>query len=398
MSLSPVLNYDILLEVLKICPRAECSRLMRTCRFLHTHGFEALLSPPITIKTHKDLLPFLTCFQTDADKRCKYVRSLQFNFYNLTELAALELANTLPRMSNLEVLSLAYSDDTIMSHPDLLGAFAALTSVRELRLGCAREHTFRMLQSLRSKLVTLNMDFLGVPPNGEGFFESVPLEDVPLYHPAVIMEHSRSSLQSITSYGWDMDVDTLPDPALVYPQMRRLDLEGSFLPRTMAYIIAYPNLTHLRFHTFDSEMGHYDASNLEEYDTRHALNVSDQVSSGLTWDSLHEYGGGLLDLYLLGLTCTVEIVQLHSLYDALDYMLQPVLSYTRPRQLTLEHWPSNLRDTPPSEVFAALRGDASSRLETLSVEAGLEEKDSSVDIAAILVRARRPSPCMNVSS
>ncbi|OJT10868.1 hypothetical protein TRAPUB_12613 [Trametes pubescens] len=174
---------------------------MQISRFFYTHGFEALLSHSISIPTQKVLLCFLACLKKDAGQRFKYVRSVRFGFFDLTEPAGLELANALRRMSNLETLSISYSEDMILSHPDLVDAFAALSSVRKLDLGCVGETAIKMLQSLRSELISVDVNFLGVAPDGEGFFESVAVEDVPLYHPTIILEHSRSSLQKLSSYG-----------------------------------------------------------------------------------------------------------------------------------------------------------------------------------------------------
>lgn len=390
MSSKPVLNYDILLEVLKWCAcPGDCARFMETSRFFYTHGFDALLSHTISISTQDVLLRFLACLQKDPEKRSKYVRSVRFGFFDLSEPAGLELATALRRMSNLETLSISYSEDTILSHPDLPGAFAALSSVRKLDLGYVGETAMGMLRSFRSALVSIDINFLGVAPDGDGFFDSsAAVGDLSLYHPAVILEHSRSSLQEVTSYGWEMDTKIDLDPALVYPQMRRLDLERSLLPRTMLYINAYPNLTHLRFHSGESELDHYHSSSIEDYDSRHELNVAKQIDSGRTWAALREFRGSLIDLYLLGLTCTVDDVHLHHLHDMLHYMLRPALSYVRPRQLTLKSWPADLCSISPADVFFALRGQASSRLEIFCIEARLDKDQDhgAVDIAAILVR------------
>ncbi|EIW57314.1 uncharacterized protein TRAVEDRAFT_48355 [Trametes versicolor FP-101664 SS1] len=384
-SLAPVLNYDILLEVMKMCERPDCSRFMRTCRFFHTHGFEALLSHDISTSTEEDLTRVLAFLRKDPDKRFKFVRSMQFDFPELTDTATLELADALRRMVNLTALSIQYSEDIILSEPEpaLFDAIAALTSLRELDLHYAGEHSIRLLQSLRSELVEVNVHILDMT-DCTCFFDTVPADDRPLYHPAVLLQHSRSTLQELFTYEWYMDADTPPDPTLVYPQMWRLDLERSLFPCTLPLINAYPNLTHLCFHTGESEHQQYLQSKIEAYDTRHALNVSQQQASVRTWESLHEYSGSLVDLYLLGLTCPINRVYLHSMPTVLRHMLPTVLAYARPRDLTLQNWPMQLRDNHPAEVFAALRGEGVSRLEAFCIEARLEQDDGAVDIAAVL--------------
>ncbi|EIW63491.1 uncharacterized protein TRAVEDRAFT_114923, partial [Trametes versicolor FP-101664 SS1] len=158
MSSKPALNYDILLEVLKWCAcPGDCTRFMEISRFFYTHGFDALLSHTISISTQDVLLRFLACLQKDPDKRSKYVRSVRFGFFDLSEPAGLELATALRRMSNLETLSISYSEDTLLSHPDLPDAFASLSSVRELNLGYVGETAMGMLQALRSALVSVDI-------------------------------------------------------------------------------------------------------------------------------------------------------------------------------------------------------------------------------------------------
>lgn len=389
-SLAPVLNYDILLEVMKMCERPDCSRFMRTSRFFHTHGFEALLSHDISTSTEECLTRILAFLRKDPDKRFKFVRSMQFDFPELTNTATLELADALRRMVNLTALSIQYSEDVILSDPEpaLFDAIAALTSLRELDLEYVGEHSIRLLQSLRSELVEVNVHILDMTDYQNFFDYMIPAGDRPLYHPAVLLQHSRSTLQELSSYGWYMDADTPPDPALVYPQMRQLDLECSLFPCTLPLINAYPNLTHLRFHTGESEHEQYLKPEIEAYDARHALNVSQQQASGRTWESLHEYSGSLVDLYLLGLTCPINSVYLHSMPTVLHHMLPAVLAYARPRDLTLQNWPMKLCDNPPAGVFAALRGEGVSRLEAFCIEARLEQDDGAVDIAAVLVRAQ----------
>lgn len=388
-SLVPVLNYDILLEVMKMCPRPDCARFMRTSRFFHTHGFEALLSHDISMFTEECLARILAFLRKDPDKRFKLVRSMRFGFFDLTDSTTLELADALRRMVNLRVLSIVYSEDVILSYPEpaLFDALAALTSLRKLDLSYAGEHTIRLLRSSRSELVEVNVHLLDMSED-QGFFDTIPAGDRPLHHPVVLLQHSRSTLQELSSYRWYMDADAPPDPALVYPQMRRLDLQRSLFPCTLPLINAYPNLTHLRFHTGESEHRQYLQSDIEAYDARHALNVSKQEASGRTWASLSEYCGTLVDLYLLGLTCPINRVYLHSMPTVLHHMLPPVLAHARPRDLTLQNWPTTLRDTPPAEVFAALHGAAVSRLEIFCIEARVEHDDGAVDIAAVLVRFR----------
>ena len=76
--------------------------------------------------------------------------------------------------------------------------------------------------------------------------------------------------------------------------------------------------------------------------------------------------------------------ELRGLRQKQRYMLDPVLSHARPRHLVLRGWPGLPESS--EDAFAALHGPGGSRLESLSVDAWLYEKDKDVDIVAAMVR------------
>lgn len=390
MTSTPTLNYDVLLEVLKACPRPDCARFTQTGRFFYTHGVEALLWDTVTLHAEEHLLSFLSYLRTPEGTRFQFVRSLAFGYlFDLSEEANQALILALPLLSNLNKLSIwCDSEGPLLSHSGVSNAFAMLTSVRHLSISHADEHAMGMLRSLRSELISADINFSS---DGEdAFFDVVPEHDWPLYHPAVVLQHSASTLETLTSYRWFTHPSTGPDPTLVYPRMREVYHERALLPLTVSYTRAYPNLAHLEL--TESELGSDWRPDIQHCILRRHLNIAQQVGSGFTWSELGKFRGILADLYVLGLTCPIGDVELRDLHDQVLFMLAPVLFNARPRQLKCLRWP-RIHDAPDTDIFAVFQGQGGSRLELLDmdIEIGSDsgaQMAANVDVAAVLVRVR----------
>ncbi|KAI0364382.1 hypothetical protein BV20DRAFT_861658 [Pilatotrama ljubarskyi] len=381
MALQPVLNYDVLLGVLEAASEQDVCRFMRTSRFFYTAGPKLLLRDTVRLDSENRLRQFLAFLHVQPHERFKLLHSLDLSFCDLSELASLELARALPLMSNLRSLTLHHGDYVLESHPSLVIAFAALTSLRELQMSYIHELSVTMLRNLRSRLVHAHLDFLG---DDWGLFDDLPYEDWPRHHPAVLLSQSMTTLQAINSYRWWMHDEERPDPILVFPEMRRLQLEFTQLPLTMVLMNAYPNLTHLSYMTEDDVMGHrYAVERSEEYQDRHLLNVREQTNARRTWKGLQEFCGSLLDLYVLGLVCSIDDIRFSNIREYAPDMLKTMLCYARPRTLEFDGWPGEL-SLPAADVCGVLGGEAGSRLESLSFEAGLGKNEDHVDVAGVM--------------
>lgn len=390
MATSPVLNDDILMEVLRACPRSDCSRFMRTSRFFYMHGFKTLLSDTVDLATEEDVSRFFSYLSKPEGARFQSVRSLHFDLsVDLKEEAARALTVALPSLSNLDELSISCVEDFLSSDAGLSDALAMLTSIRNIRLSYIGPLALKMLQSLRSKLVSATLGFDSNFNEDEGFFDLLPLEEWPTYHPTVLLAHSQSTLEVLVSYRWDTDPDIIPRPTIVYPKMYRLHLERPLLPLSVSLIRAYPNLAQLLL--FDSVPRHSSSNHLR-YSDRRSLNISQQEVSGTTWEELGKYRGTLVDLYMLGLTCPIAEVDLLDWQGEALYMLDPVLFDARPRRLTLKQRSWELEDSG-ADPFAVFRGRGGTRLEFLHVAFGVGhyERAGDFDVAAALVRVSRLS-------
>lgn len=383
MTPHPVLNYDILLEIAAASSWSDSAGLLNACRYLHSEGPKALLRKTIDLSAQDQLLHFLAFLRGSLDDvRFKSVRSICLVFPGLKEVASSELSSVLPRLCNLSSLYVANSE---YLRDDLLSALGALTSLRTLSLRGAGQHTVKMLQSSQSKLVSIYISF--PPKNDEdAFFDRyiTQQDDWPQYHPVILLAHSRSTLRELECDRWHTHPEVTPDPGIVYPEMRRLTMGSASYPLTVSFIRAYPNLTYLSIYTGESDDRPCSARERQRYDTHRNKNLLAQAPPGCSWQELKETSGALVDLYLLGLTCLIERMELNLSHPDYRYMVEPVLSYSQPRHLVLRGWPGQLEF--PANVFAVLQGQGGTRLESFSLDARLEETDREVDVAAIMVR------------
>lgn len=388
MASRPVLNHDILLEVTAAACWDYAAALLDTCRFIHYEGHKALLRQTVYLDSPATLLDFLAFLRYGLDDaRHSSVRDLYLALERsrMMKKASPQLLLSLPLMHNLASLSISESEFVFDDDFGLCGAFAALTSLRELHLPAAGERTVQFLQTSQSTFVTVNISF---PPeyDEDGFFDEciTPMDAWPQYHPAVLLANSRLTLRDLECERWYTHPEIMPDPGLVYSEMRRLRMASASMPLTLPFIRAYPNLTYLSIHTGESDDGHCYASDVQRYTDHRRKNMLAQAPPGCSWAELGEYSGSLVDFYLLGLVCPIGRVELRALHRNHRYMLGPALSCARPRRLVLHGWPG-LLESPP-DVFAALQGEAGSRLEHLSLDARLDGKDRDADVSIILVR------------
>lgn len=385
MSTFPVLNYDILMEVLRVCPRSDCARFMQTNRFFYMHGFKTLLSDTVHFDTEEDVSRFFSYLTKLEGARFQFVRSLHFDLSaDLSEQAARALTIALPSLSSLDDLFISCIEDFLSSHPGLSDALAMLTSIRHLRLSYIGPLALKMLQSLRSKLTSATLGFESNFNEDDSFFDLLPLEEWQPYHPTVLLAHSQSTLEKLESYRWDTDPNMIPCPTIVYPKMHRLYLNRPVLPLSVPLIRAYPSLAQLLFYY---SVPRHSSSNRLRYSTRRSLNISQQEALGRTWEELGKYRGTLVDLYMLGLTCPIAEVELLDWQGEALHMLGPVLFDARPRRLTLKERSWELEGSG-ADLFAAFRGRGGTRLEFLRVAFGVGhyERAGNFDVAVVLVR------------
>ncbi|KAI0708022.1 hypothetical protein C8Q76DRAFT_747277 [Earliella scabrosa] len=173
----------------------------------------------------------------------------------------------------------------------------------------------------------------------------------------------------------------------VYPNLRQLSIDRDEFPLIAPYVCAFPNLTTLHVETDHGEdIDDDDATGLL-YE-HHALNVRSQQEggkAGTTWQYLQEYTGGLVDLYVLGLTCRIPHLFFHSAIDERHYdMLSIILSYAQPVRLNITRVRDPFLTDPTRGLAAILHDSGASALESLVVVFELSKASREVDVAAAL--------------
>ncbi|KAI0640489.1 hypothetical protein C8Q79DRAFT_455993 [Trametes meyenii] len=375
------------LQLLEPGPSDECFRTLAPVLLIASN----LDSFQLSVQSQGQLFRLLALLNVQPDRRLfTTIRSLSLLMPTLNTQASSDLVSALPYMTNLSSLQLTNSEELLGCHPGLAVAFAALTSIRELRMGAVGELGLNMLKSFKSLLVHVSLNFLRSFEEDEtyeeGFFEQLDENQWPQYHPLKLLSRVAPTLEELDGHHWYTAADTTPDPVSVYPNMRKLSLRNASFPRVMPYIRAYPNLTSLVYHMDDPgcTVDHpVDFDAIGHYGSQRRLNESEQTSAGLTWERLETFEGGLLDLYILGLTCRIDCLVLDPFHPDLTYQFLPVMLLACPRRLTLNDLPGQLCGAR-GDAFAAFRGAGGSRLESLTIKAEVPDGNGYLDVAASL--------------
>ncbi|EIW53774.1 uncharacterized protein TRAVEDRAFT_74910 [Trametes versicolor FP-101664 SS1] len=389
----PVLNDDILLEVMSASAIADCARFMRTSRFFYDHGPLFLLTrntPRLT--TEPDLLRFLDFLHHEPTRRYQLLRRLELSFIaRLSNTSLFQLIDALPRFTHLQYLSIDDADPFLgFLYESLPPAFATLTSLRELRMACVSYTSIDLLHNLRSELVRLHLDFAQPDALDTTFDVDIQQDKWPNFHPVPLLARWTASLEELHSDYWYTHPSITPpaDSDVVYPHMRALTLTHTTrCPFTMPYVRAYPNLERLAVSSLPSRVSSWlnaeeAAEDAQEHAARRLLNIEQQRSTaGSTWPHLRTFDGALVDLYVLGLQCSLERVALTALDANHGYMLGPALADVRPRRLELRQWSVYVG---MDAVSAVLREEGAGRLEELLIEAELEVQYAYADVARTL--------------
>ncbi|KAH9884396.1 hypothetical protein C8Q73DRAFT_719963 [Cubamyces lactineus] len=425
------LNLDVLLHIIEFCKPPEGCALIQTCRVLYAEGPKYLLKQAIRIENWIALQRFLSFLEPKVQmptqselpgdsplqhRRHHLVRSLKFNMGPYSTVVILEndpiglqyaaesmteqqvalraLVAALPCMTALSSLTIWSSEAFFCSHgPNLVAAFAALTSLHTLEVYYGGRRTVRMLRELQSSLVHACVDFNGSP--NTPFFNELPLEDWPAHHPALILAHSADTLERLQCRRWRTHPRITPNPNTtpVYPRMRELSIDYGTLPVTIAYIRAYPNLTSFRFNSGQPPhelLVYPDFPQPEACREQCEANIAAQLREEPTWERLEWVSASSVDLYMLGLTCRVPHVTVQQL--ASFTVLAPALEHLRPTRMDMEWGPLGFAEAAVEDVHAALSGPGASQLKSLNIRLELYKAQRNLDIGTLLY-ALIPSLC-----
>ncbi|TFK91059.1 hypothetical protein K466DRAFT_660332 [Polyporus arcularius HHB13444] len=383
MPSTPQLNHDVLCAIAYAADRRTCASIMLTSKSLKHAAAKSVLQPLFGgnyLWKEVDVTKFLRFLRADPS-RFSYVRQLHIGFTRLPSEVLEQLLEGLSQMTQLVILGLPNGDATLEEFPTLFDALSKMTMIRRLEVRFAGLATCRLLWNMQARLTSIMLDW---HPYGNDFFHhhlpssgSTHWAD---YHPVPLLSNWSATLEELTCVYWITSPTGLPPFTQTYPKLRRLFVESEANPHVATYIRAYPNLVQLSVLSDDNDVYDHttDAHAVQRAHERRAVNIrsqEDAVGDGRgTWPHLEAFIGGLIDLYLLGITCRILRVSLCFSVNPRDLdLLPPVLAYAQPQHLKV-HGTGMLLAHPRYGLTKLLREHCAARLESLVL--GLDFKET----------------------
>ncbi|KAI0651682.1 hypothetical protein C8Q79DRAFT_934471 [Trametes meyenii] len=323
----PVLNYDVLLDVMEHGDNQTIARMMSACSTLRRGGAKLLLNRPVFIPSDASLQSFLRFVTAHNELSLRYLRSLRLDVGTVSvELASLFGKVLLVCIYNIETLCVPHAGLFLVSHPFLQAAICRLRYLRNLTLLNTRR---LKLTGMLSRLITLEVSYA----EPESLDAMSDLEGA-AYHPAILCSAFVSTLTELRIQHTRRYGAVVVQSPFVYPRMRRLMLEDDW-PYTMGYMTSFPKLTHLTIRTT-----HRLVRNLQERssDLGAHLRMNRHTGTIVTggWTYLEEVSGDAPGLHLLGLRCHVRHLRASSLCETIHLrQLHEVLHDVRPEFLDM---------------------------------------------------------------
>ncbi|KAI0712655.1 hypothetical protein C8Q76DRAFT_797490 [Earliella scabrosa] len=331
----PVLIDDIWDEILSTSDRHTLSQLMQVCRYLHDCGVKHLLRGEVHLQTvgqFQSFYAFTIIQRADVTVyRLPFVQSLHLSIstFPIPRDTGMCLARFFQICSvvavNLTCLHIEHAEPLLFGNRELWSALVKMTSIKELLITQAGTDCATVLSLLSCSLEFADVAFTHDLSMGD----SVALGM--LRDPTSILRHSAHTLQYLVLDG---PVVATSGFRIQFPRVSTLRLRHVEWLNLKHLLYAYPNLEALELYEclreFDSVM------EMDPDDVREA-NMSYQRANG-TWSSLRAVvKSNVRNLYMLGLICPIEKIDLVDAWDDFDHdMLCAVLSDARPNRLSLE--------------------------------------------------------------
>ncbi|KAI0330532.1 hypothetical protein GY45DRAFT_1361335 [Cubamyces sp. BRFM 1775] len=314
MARSPVLSYDVLLEVAAFVSRPTLSAFMKTCRILYHEIAKMMLRRRVAIDNVYDMNSF-TAFLNAEASRAGFLRDLTIDLEPPPPVglhpAAWGISNTFLRHSfrSLTSLRLDHAEETLRLYPKLSDGLTSLSTLTSLVINSAGTSVMYMLVRLRAELRTL---VIGYQP-GLDQMETLPHH---LLHPVVLLKRFRHSLETVEIRGYEVEFSRAKVPG-EYPKVQEFILDSPDCPLLAPYIRAFPDVRNLCLTTVFANALTPDILPGERgtIDAFRRLNQLDQASNG-AWTKLETVSGTVADVYLAGLSCAIEVLYLNvRMYD-----------------------------------------------------------------------------------
>nr|VWO98444.1 Peroxisomal hydratase-dehydrogenase-epimerase [Ganoderma boninense] len=387
------LTYDVLLHIISLFPYAENAvHLMATCRVLYHAGAKIALRKPIIIKNSEQLTSFLQFLRAENLSRCQYLKNLELGTCGKDEDEIHDLLDTIPRLVNIECLSLSHAEDVLEPDRALPAAFATLKTLRYLQLPGVVTAGVTLLSLLRSPLTSADIDFTSA--DGSDVWSHLDPDQLAEFHPVTLLQNFAATLEELCCGEWSTVIEPDIPKIPIYPKMRKLALEHHDSRLRMdPFIQAFPNLTHLHVcPDYYDRVAEFDMENIRE---SHGINVEKQLASGVgRWAHLEHFSGGLADFYATGLACPIRRVTITGIHlvehEPATEMLATMFRCAQPVHLKLEGLSSSMLEDFDRSFLAMLRGEGASNLVNLAVSIRFDARDRERDLRDTIVRLYSP--------
>lgn len=288
--------------------------MSRTCRTLHQVAPRILLAKKVRFYYPARFKSFCL-FMLHHDKPdCFYhLRHLALHinrqWYRMGPQLGELLSTVLTRSTELEVLELGDTD--FLSLDDRIPrALRALTKLHSLDFRSPTEHFFSMLKEMKAPLTYINA----------AFFNIVDRPD-----PMPIFARFKDTLETLAIEWVEFEAT-----GVQFPRLTSLDMAYCDYAELQPIVSCFPNLRNLNIVMDDDDW--WD----EDVEISRLDNLASQAHN--SWTSLQCLSGDLRSLYMLGVRCRVNELQLSSWLDSdVDgQRLSIVLSDVCPAALEVE--------------------------------------------------------------
>ena len=389
----PVLNLDILDQIIALSDRTTLLSIMQTSHELYESGMKHLQRKIHIFWLKEKLDSFLHFCEaggqvTKMSLRMKHLRGLDIYceecvLYDKdipsTTLALEATARALTRFftsivpvygRNFTHLGIASPEVLCSADPSLPLAIASLTTLTYLAIHHGGEYSIILWSSLKSRLVEAQIN---IGTDGDPSHEDV----------TALLRGSEETIRKMTLYNAGN-----PTGVVCYANLHTLKINHVGMPMTRHYVSTFPNLQVLHVGECISQWD--DES--EELMERRSLNVAQQIQDG-SWRTLREYSGSILFLYMLGLTCPVMHADVYdNIWERIDLAQVPAIV----TNCTVQHLKVTSRVATGivdrAVGFLALCEEPGFHsVKTFDVAFTLSSNDRARDMKHLLVSTPRPS-------
>ncbi|EMD33742.1 hypothetical protein CERSUDRAFT_98296 [Gelatoporia subvermispora B] len=278
-------NFDIVCYIMEFLPKHTLLPFMSTCRALRTAGVRHLLSLPVRFDSQTDILSFCVFLHRDLAIRPQHIRDIFLDLSWLQDPLAPVLHSLLEALLHartLHTLGLVVRNDSLMRFPEITTTLASIRSIQGLTLVTDPGEGERGLLSRMCPLAKLALTYVQSPSNCSPLLET----------------HSNTLTELSLRNG------ILSERLIQFPSLQRLRIsyEHRFLDKNIL-VSTFPNLTDLEL-VPASSIRAPTHSQLFEWRTQNS------VGTASDWLHLASVRGSFTDIYVLGLSCTLERLEI----------------------------------------------------------------------------------------